>query len=623
MPAQGIYQLLDLGGGVNQGLPPTQIAERESPDMLNLYPYGPSLKRRPGIRRETASYGSELTTIGRYHDASSGQSVLIVASKSGVLASYSGGSWTTLYDSGLASYRPWTLLQYNRVGLFCRPGLDTIRWWRPSFAANATYKLRPGTGTAGIEAPATAPTLSDGGAGALELSGDYTAVCTFYDPDTGAESDPSPASSALTLAALHQIDWSSIPASTNPRVEHVRLYRSLADMPGAYYYVGYVENGTTTYASEATNVDDMGSAVSFRNGVPPSGIVAMALHREHLFATNGIDLYFSEPGLPESFHALSFLRCGPDDGGLIVALLSTPDRLLVLKTNGVWYVSGDDRGSWEVHRLSDGHGCAAAASAAWSNGLAFWLGDGGREIWATDGGVPVAIGTPQIKTFLDQVSPEYLDRVVSFVYEPLGWFGISFPDTARDPDDWDEAKQTWIYDIRARVWFPWRWDASSIAGSATYRSLRGVLSYTDTDGTVKLLGTLAGLTYVYDLMTGTGLDESAPSHEDEVNWSWTTKRLVGQDAHGALQAVRRVSFLADWTPPDEFDLNSLDEAGASKAFRVVTPQPDIEWQAFNLADVHEPRPSVQLKLSGRSSHQFELRGIQIETLQHTRRRRAA
>lgn len=623
MAEKALYQLLDLGGGINQGLPATQIPERESPDLLNLYPYGPSLKRRPGIVRVTNSLGLEMVTPGRFHSAELGQSALIVGAKAD-LYSYSGGNWSQLWASALPeTYRPWTFIQYNRIGLFCRVGYGTLRWWRPGIVPGVQYKQPSGVGSAGIAAPATAPTLADAGAGTIETSGDYTGVVTFYDADTGAESDPSDPSAAVTLAGNRNITWSSIPTSTNVRVTHVRLYRSLADQPGVYYFVAAVTNGTTGY-TDSSPTDDLGSAASFRNGLPPDVVEHMALFREHLFTTDGTELRFSEPGLPESFHALNQLTVSPDDGGRIVGLCATPDRLIVAKTTGIWYVTGEDRGNFEVHLLSAGHGCVAGHTLRWSNGLTFWLGE--REVWASDGGTPVPIGTPKLQTFLDNLTPDYFERITATVYEPMGWYILSVPDTSEN-DDWPARKRTQVYCIREQAWVPWRWDASSFAGTATNRSLRGAVSFTDTDGTPRLLGVLDGLWYVYDLFDqvgGAGGDRSAPSYTDQVSWVLTTKRLAAADRLGHLQTVRRVSMLTDWGTPDGIDVNLLDDAGASRAYRGVYPLAETErdWQHFNIDAMDKPSSFVQLKLSGGSDHAFAIHGLQILTLQHQRQRRA-
>ena len=55
----------------------------------------------------------------------------------------------------------------------------------------------------GLGAP-TVPTVADGGAGLIVAAGEYRYRVTFYDVDTGFESDSSPIA-AVTIATLHQV----------------------------------------------------------------------------------------------------------------------------------------------------------------------------------------------------------------------------------------------------------------------------------------------------------------------------------------------------------------------------------------------------------------------------------
>lgn len=616
------YELLDFGGGVNDGIPPTLIAEREFTDLLNLYPYGPKLARRPGVSRVTNSLGAELVSVARYYDRATNQAVLLAGGLA-TLYYYSGLSFVAALTSSASSRYPWRVRQYNDIAYVTRRDLGGLYWARPSLP-DATGTKVVGAQAAGIAAPTTAPTISDGGAGALD-AGDFVAGYTFYDPDTGAESDPSPVSNTLTLAGSKSVSYSGLEVSTNSRVTQRRFYRSLPDLPGVYYLVGTDSNTGTTYGPEDATRDEMGAAASFRNGMPPSGVTFMEFHKEHLWVTDGRDLYYSEPGLPDAFHALNLLPVSPDDAGRIEGMVSTPAGLLVGKTTGLWLVTGESRANWEVRLVSSRHGCVSGESMVWSNGVAYYLGE--REVYAVQdgGGTPTPIGSPRLRQFLERVDPAYHATVTATIYEPMGWLMFSFPDTGADADDWPDRKRTMVYSLRTNAWFPWRWDASGISGTVTYRALRGAVSFTAQDGTPQLYGILDGLTYVYDLLGSAGLDQSAPSYEDQVNWALKSKRLVSQEQHGFLQGIIRVGMLpgASWPAAEAFSVYAVDDAGGDAAFRSWTPEAGAGWQWLNIQGARTLSSAAQVRFEGASTRQFEIEGLILECVRQERRRRAA
>ncbi len=133
----------------------------------------------------------------------------------------------TSIATGLTS-AAWSAIKYNafndsQLNIFALNGTDRKR------IQNSVVREW------GIEAPTVAPTFSQGQG--LSLTGTYNAKYTYVrkSGDTVVvESDPSPAGddTVLTGGSL-SVD---ITPSTDPQVTHYRLYRTLANGDGLYYY---------------------------------------------------------------------------------------------------------------------------------------------------------------------------------------------------------------------------------------------------------------------------------------------------------------------------------------------------------------------------------------------------
>ena len=411
------FDLLDLGGGLNEGQPTSSINPNELTVLRNMYPFGRKLVRRGGVRL--------LTTVGNWDEnifsmfplkTSDGTWTMLTggATKLGKL---DGDQISTLPSSlSIPSQSTqWQWFQYKDYAYTFREGqtdllrCDSTSWY-----------------TAGIAAPSVAPTLVDGGAGNLTAA-NYYGVYTFYNDDTGMESNPSPASTVLALGASKMIDWSAIQTSSNPFVQSRRLYRTLPNQVGEYFYAGTVnDNFSTTYADENTIIADLGRAVSFDNGLPPTGIKTGTIWKERFFCSDGTDLYYSEYLLPECFGDESILSIFPDDGHEIRGLYSFGDRLVVGKTNKMHYLVGADANSFNVLTLSDAHGCMSQSSMKSAEGLLFWYGTG-NNFYKTDGNNVTEISTIKMRDTLDLIPDDLAEKVVAAIKPELSQYIAAIP----------------------------------------------------------------------------------------------------------------------------------------------------------------------------------------------------
>jgi hypothetical protein len=429
----------NLGGGANLGSDPTDIRNDEMRSLINFYPYHTRLRRRGGVRRLTSAAGDTITAMFPYK-LSTG-SWLLVAGHPSKFSKLDAGALVDIpLEASLsiaASNNPWIFFQYKdylyglREGKFVRINDTVVR-------------------SAGIEAMAAAPNLSDIGAGAL-VAGTYRGVMTGVNLETDMESNPSPVSNALTIASGRQISWNSLGFHPNPFVNARRLYRTLENQQDVYFFVAQINDNDTTvdYLDEVV-VADLGRTVSFSNGLPPAGIKLGVIWQERLMATDGRDLFYSEFLLPEQFGS-EIIPISTDDGHVIRALHAFGDRLIIGKTNKVYYLIGNTRATFGLHVLDDVHGIMSHYSVQSAEGSLFWYGSG-KAVYRSDGTSVRNISTPKIATILERVPDVYEEKVVAAVFPQLSWYVLSVPYQGEGEALNESNRKVLVYNYKFDVW---------------------------------------------------------------------------------------------------------------------------------------------------------------------------
>ena len=413
------FDFTDLGGGLNEGEAWNDIMPNQATVLRNYYPFGKKLVKRGGTRKITTSAPWDQNAYSMFPFKVDVDTWALLLGGQDKFGRLDGNSVSDLTGPGITSGTgTWCFFQYQGYAYAMRESsgqlfrMDQYFW-----------------NTAGLAAPSTAPTIAQGAAGNLTAA-NYYAVVTFYNSTTGIESNPSPASSVLALAGSKTIDWSGIPVSANGFVTARRLYRTLPGQVGEYFFVGQInDNTTTTYSSENVIIADMGRAVSFNNGVPPAQLTVGVIWRERLFCTDGTDLFYSEYLLPECFGDESILSIYPDDGHVIRAVHAFGDRLIIGKTNKIHYLVGADRSSFNVLTLSDRHGCLSHHSMKSAEGQLFWYGSG-NNFYRSDGNSVQEISSVALRSTLDNVPDNRVDQIVSEIYPSLGWYVTTLPQGA-------------------------------------------------------------------------------------------------------------------------------------------------------------------------------------------------
>ena len=422
----------NVGGGLNQGQPPQTLADNEWVDHRNAYPFGTKIRCRGGLRRLVDTPHTErLTGLFPYRPGGATTVTTIVGTPT-ILGKVSGTSIVSIPSTGTftiaSSNLPWTFFEYKDIIYALRYGSQGL------VRSDGTYY-----GPAGVAAPSSAPTLADGAAGDIPAASFY-GVVTFYNSATGVESNPSPASSVLAHAGSKKIDWSGIPTSTNPQVTSRRLYRTLPDATGEYYFVAQIDNNVdTAFTGDNVLVQDLGEAVSFDNGLPPGDIQFGAVWKERGFFSDKVDLFYSEQGRMECFAEDAIISVFPDDGHEIRAVYAYGDRLIVGKTNKIHYIVGAGPDSFSLLTLSDRHGCAAHHSMQSAEGILFWLGF--DNIYRSDGNSVTGLASVKLQTILASLDPTALEYATATVFPNRNWYVLMIPGVA-----------TVVYNYKTDAW---------------------------------------------------------------------------------------------------------------------------------------------------------------------------
>lgn len=219
-----------------------------------------SLTARPGIRKSSTYSGSTSNDIiSQFTYQSPLDDWIVTVDTNGDIKARKSGTIRTL-ASGVSTFAPWYFTRTRKGDLIGVNGIDRgIRWDGITSAAEEL----------GITGPTSACSVAeDTGGGSLTNGGTYICWFRYIDNTT-----PTPVVSSITTAsasvtistASSRIDWSSIPQSSEDRVSHIELWRSLPGAPNRLYYVATIADGTTTYADDGTSDNDLIAAAAADN----------------------------------------------------------------------------------------------------------------------------------------------------------------------------------------------------------------------------------------------------------------------------------------------------------------------------------------------------------------------
>lgn len=570
MPIQG-FDYNDVGGGVDLGSAADSLLSKKMAALTNWYPYATSLKRRGGVSKLTTSAWNQHITSMFPLKLSTGAWALVVAG-TGKFGKLDGSSIVDVpFASGApvigSSVVPWKMLQYKDYLYAMRRG------------SSALWRIKDVASPAGIAAPTVASVIAQGAVGALP-AGTYRVVYTFGNRATNYESNPSPESNALVLGASRKIDHTAIAVSSDPFVDFRRVYRTLENQIAVYFFAFELSDNTTTlFTGEQVVVQDLGSTVSFNNGLPPENLEWGVIFNDRLFVTDGTDLFFSETLLAEMFGS-DVLTVFPDDGHKIRVLYAFGDRLIIGKTNKVHYLVGTSRATFAIHTLSDAHGVKSGHSMQSAEGSLFWYGSG-KAVFRSDGISVKDIGTPEVAPILENIPAEMEEYVIGAVFPEKNWYVLSVPQ-ADEADASTNNRKVLVYNYKDDTWtvFTHPSDAPQFIGEFFTSNYGQILYSTFYDGHL----------YHYN-DEDYGLDFGNP-----ISASFTT-RADAFGAHGFRKSFSEVWLLIPRVAGGTLRLEVLaDELSAAVVDRTVSLDiANSGWKAYKLPTWTRPFTKGQMR----------------------------
>ena len=391
----------DFSGGMDMFLPKTKINKNTFPRGINtaLLPTeggGSVLGKRPGFSLKgllggsAGTYGTGLGLFA-HNNAGTVTEHLIGVDNTGLV--FAVGNPST------AITVPTTNTEFATAVI---PGAaNGVKFAQANnmlfgVTGSGAFKIFKDSGTLyvrafGGRAPTTAPTGTIGGPSSGVMNGTYEFVCTFYNSKTGVETGLSPVYSPIALVNQNiDINVSGI-GTPNLDFDKVNIYvrRGTA--------TEFVRNDTMQVAVGATStvlnlsnddIDNMILAAPLENeNAPlPANITDICWHLSRMFATDGVNIYYSGVGKPESWNPLNYEIANPNDGQRIIALHSVNEQmLLILKERSCYLLVGDTSQSWEIRLLTQSIGCTAKKSVTEGNGIVAWWSHIGPVLWNKSG----------------------------------------------------------------------------------------------------------------------------------------------------------------------------------------------------------------------------------------------
>jgi len=254
-------------------------------------------------------------------------------------------------------------------------------------------------------------------------AGTYYHKITYVDED-GYESNGGTASAGLTLttstAHYNGLNLSSIPVSTDDKVEKRRVYRTTVD--GAiYYYIGEIDDNTTTTYDDTTADASVGSALSSNHEAPPSGSSLITKRRSRIILANDDDLCISDISDIEYFPAAWFIETG--NGQDITGLCEQLSALPTFTNNSIERLIGSDEDNFEFTNAYSDYGCYAPRSVAICDNLVVYLSYKG--ICYFDGETSGYFSERLNKYLRDNINYTYIQKAAAVYYN--GLYLLSYP----------------------------------------------------------------------------------------------------------------------------------------------------------------------------------------------------
>lgn len=581
----------NLAGGINTGLHPTLIEDNEMAELLNFYVFGDSIYPRYGTSRVTSTPLDNSISAGCYKD-SDGRFKLVFA-----------GDTLEIVTPGGSPSAPTALTLRSGTAYIPSPGKRPfIIQGRHCFymADPAGGPLRRGTGTyyedAGIAAPVNAPTINSNATGKMTTA-TYKVAFTFFNSETGDESDFSPVSTGLSLIGPASVDVSAIDVSATPQVDKKRIYITPPDQSNLFLLAATIDNSTTTVNINLEPIE-LGELMPTSNGVPPTNVVAAAVFDNSLFVTDGTNLYKSAYLQFETFNVTDDVQpILNDDGHDCIILYPWGNRLVAGKNNYVVYFTPTGSGDYVPTVLSDKYGVYSPhAMRSFENVLIWFDGEGFQR--SDNGATPKNISTIRIKQYLDRLAVSDKNNLTAEIAPRLNSYIVSMPQ-----NDGSTVVLAYNYKVDA-------WSVFSIASNPLfliegydYNEERQLYAIGD-DHNVELL-----------------FDPTATTDSgEEITFLWKSKGFkASQGPPTALHFLRSVALLSGNTAQTvELSVYENGQSALTTSMYAYLYSTNSDWKPFALSTLRISSGAAFIQIgfncSGELPNSFKLSRLMLELL---------
>jgi hypothetical protein len=211
----------------------------------------------------------------------------------------------------------------------------------------------------------------------LLVNGIVQYAITYYSTITNSESKPV-VSNEIAVINGH-VELTSIPTSSDPQVDEVRIYRIGGDLT-VFTYVDSISNGTSDYTDTSSNTELAGDLLESQDyDVAPRGLKFLTESYAMLFGALDDKLRFTPIGKPDAWPSTFFL----DFPEAITGISKTSIGLLIHTLYKTYLVTGTGPTSFAQQILSGDQGCLSHDSIQETKDTALWVSSDG--ICASDG----------------------------------------------------------------------------------------------------------------------------------------------------------------------------------------------------------------------------------------------
>lgn len=270
--------------------------------------------KNPNGNTEILVYGEDQTLTGT----------------SGTWGKFSGTATPSTIASNLKDGVKPSILQYRSLA-FLFNGKDNLLYDGTSYRQ------------IGIDAPISAPTSLGNVAGSLVPSGSYLFAYSYYNSQTGAESNISTVSNSLVSGADETTAGItiSLTAGNSALADKIRIYRSVSG-GNVLFRETEIPISSTSYSSTTLDAG-LGTELELDNSrlSSPASFGVVNDNRIFLsgFENNPNRVIYSKIGIngpmPESYQALDFIDCNINDGDRVLGLGKAGTTVIIIKERSV------------------------------------------------------------------------------------------------------------------------------------------------------------------------------------------------------------------------------------------------------------------------------------------------